>query len=222
MGIFNRKSNVSRSEEVIHSLVALELERCVEAEFHLHESLKEERISDGIHTKEFDEYEAKEKTSLVLISNFINKRLRKDLEIPGQYFIPAWKGVRVFTDEFMLNSNPSNRELVGKLEELVIYYANMAKSGGLVMLPGATFESSSSYRSMLLGNQINGDFGWGWEKNNKSLQHIKDSRFTQLVARFITQVHDRVANPEVFDRACQFAVALIINWESSPERKAKK
>jgi hypothetical protein len=121
-----------------------------------------------------------------------------------------------------LNLSPTNRKLTEELEELVIYYANMAKTGGLIMIPGATLESSKSYRSMLLGNQINGDFGWGWDKDDKSLQHIKDSRFTQLVARFITEIHDNISRAGILIRACQFAVALLNAWESSAERKAKK
>lgn len=223
MGIFNRKSSSPRSEQVIHFHLALELARSVEAEFDLHESLKAERIAEGIHTKEFEKYEADEKTSLILISNFIDKRLSTDLseQIPGQYFQPTWKEIKVFTDEFMLNASPSNRKLIAELEELVIYYANMAKSGGLIMLPGATLESSALYRAMLLGNQINGEFGWGWEADEKSLQQIKDSRFTQLIARFLTEVNDHVTKGEYLVRACQFAMALIINWESSAERKTK-
>lgn len=225
MGIFKKRStssNNSEAERELYRYYERDLAQAFEAEYSLYLSGVKERITEGLSGKDFADYEAAQLQSLVLISGFMNKTLGGDLSnLQTKVQIdPNWVDVKIFVDDVYLKRELRVQNLVKESIELVIYFADEADSGGLIEMPRSSRGNSLAYRSYLLGNNINSNLAWGWEKAT-SFQEKTDSAFTQFIARFITLVHDKGGRNRILDGAVHLAAGLIFEWEVSPERKSK-
>jgi hypothetical protein len=121
-------------------------------------------------------------------------------------------------DQLVAINSPKANAIIADLEEVCIYYADSVRAGNFFMMPDATIESSRSYRGYLLGNKLNGDSKWGWEKADKSPQEHADNSMSQFLGQFVTNVHDKVGVSKTLTAACLLAILLSSAWETAPER----
>jgi hypothetical protein len=225
MGIFKRKlssAELAKIDQKISVYLGDELTNSVNEEYEIFESGIQDRKSEGLTDDSFQVYEDKQKKSLEHICKFINNTIGIDFTTlrPLEHVWPNWVDLQLFKEEFESVNNPFMEVVINELEEVCIYHANCVITGNFIMMPGATMQSSKSYRSYLLGNNLNGDLKWGWEKDEKNLREMADSEFTQLLARFVTAVHDKYGRNKIHRTACVLAVALAHSWERSAERKS--
>jgi hypothetical protein len=223
VGIFTRKEsakNLALSEEEKSKYFALEIVRAIEAEYRILEEVIKERVAEGIHSPESEELESRTRVTLDLICKFINRLLGDNISVlrNDERAQPDWKKVKKLLDGFAsVNSSKANR-LIADLEESCIYFADSVKSGTFVMMLDATIESSQSHRAYLLGNTLNRINKWGWEKEDKSPHEIADNSVSQLLASFVTAVHDKVGASRTLTKACLFVIIVSSAWEIAPER----
>jgi hypothetical protein len=225
VGFFNRKvlaNNLALSEEEKSKYFASEIAKAVEAEYRMLEESVKESVAEGIHSQESEEFESKTRMTLDQICKFITRLLGEDVSDlrSNERVWPNWVKVKKLMDGLANVNSPKTKRLIADLEETCIYFADSVKSGAFVMMPDATIESSYSHRSYLLGNKLNGMNKWGWEKEDKSPQEIADNTVSQLLASFITAVHDKVGAGRILNSACLFVIVISATWEIAPERNA--
>jgi len=223
MGIFSRKVS-GRDRAIIEqekiNYFARELANTIEAEYLRLEEGIIDRKSEGLDSPEFDAYESQTQSSLDQICIFLNRLLGEgtsDLRTSERIW-PDPAKLKKLMDGLEAINSPKANHLIDDLAEVCIYYANSVKSGSFVMMPGASLESSQSYRAYLLGNKLNGDNKWGWEKDQKTPQEMADNSVSQFLALFVTTVHDKVGMSKIFTSACLVAILLSTAWETAPER----
>jgi hypothetical protein len=219
---WGKKSNSASSlrEEEKMKYLARELVSSLEAKYASHENSIKERISEGLDDPSFSAYEEKQRISLDVISKFLNRLLGgSDASINSALSNNFdWKRVKKLVDGVAALDSPKVRSLVSDLYEVTTYYADLVNAGNFIMMPDATIESSKSYRGYLLGNKINGDNSWGWEKDEKTQFEFADNSYSQLLGRFLTSVHDKAGANKVLISACFFTITLISAWETGRER----
>jgi len=223
VGIFDRKvpaKNLALNDEEKCKYLAGEIANAIEAEFRRLEESIEQRIAEGIHSQEFEEFESKSRMSLVQICKFINRLLGEDISNLGvnECVSPTWTKLKKLIDGLAAVNSPKANHLVADFEEACTYFADSVKSGSFIMMPGATIDSSHAYRAYLLGNKLNGDNNWGWEKADKSPQEIADDSVSQFLGLFVTNVHDKVGPSKILTGACMLVIVLSAAWETAPER----
>jgi hypothetical protein len=227
MGIFSRKVSARERELIDQEKVkyfAREIANTIEAEYRSLEDGIADRIEEGLNTPEFSEYEEKIKVSLDQICKFINRLLGVDPSAPSisERVSPNWEKIKNLIDQLEALNSPKANSVIADLEEVCVYYADSVKSGSFVMMPGATMESSQSYRSYLLGNKLNGDNKWGWEKDEKTMRELADNAVSHFLGRFVTTVHDKVGVSKILTSACLLAILISTAWETAPERHSFK
>jgi hypothetical protein len=223
VGIFTRKEsakNLALSEEEKNKYFALEIARAIEAEYRIFEEVIKERVAEGIHSPESEEFESRTRVTLDLVCMFLNRLLGENIsDIRNDERVQLdWKKVKKLLDGFAsVKSSKANR-LIAELEEACIYFADSIKSGSFIIMPSATIESSQSHRAYLLGNTLNDLNKWGWEIEDKSPHEIADNSVSQLLASFVTAVHDKVGASRILTSACQLVIVISSAWEIAPER----
>jgi len=223
MGIFSRRVSARDREPISEEkfeYFSREIANTIESEYRRFEQLVDERKAEGLSGSEFSEYESAFETSLSQICKFINRLLGQsasDLRTTERVW-PDGTKVKSLMDQLVAINSPKANAIIADLEEVCIYYADSVKSGTFLLMPDATMESSRSYRGYLLGNKINGDNNWGWEKDKKSPREHADNSVSQFLGRFITEVHDKVGVSKILTSACLLAILLSTAWETAPER----
>jgi hypothetical protein len=223
MGLFKKtsKSNGSDAEVELFKYLGREIVSSYSFEYKLLESSIEERTSEGLTGEEFEKHEQEKKTSLETIAHFLNRAIGNDFSQirPEEKLWPNWVDLKLLTENRDAAKSGEFGKLEGETLELIVYYDNSAKSGLLHTMPHNPINNSLSYRSYLLGNNLNGKFGWGWELQENSQQKT-DYLFTHLISRFLTSVHDKAGRNRVLDLAVSLSIQLLFAWENSPEREA--
>jgi hypothetical protein len=225
MGIFNRKVSAKNRTLIDQEKInyfAQEIANTIEAEYRRLETGIRERKSEGVESAEFENHEAMIKMSLDHLCKFINRLLGQAESEVGTHerVWPDATKIKKLMDGLEAINSPKANHVIADLEEVCINYANSVKSGSFVMMPGATMESSQSYRAYLLGNKLNGDNKWGWEKDDKSPQEIADNCVSQFLALFVTTIHDKVGVSKILTSACLLTILLSTAWATSPERNS--
>ena len=219
---WGKKSNSASSllEEEKMKYFARELVTSLEAEYASHENSIKERKSEGLDDPSFAAYEEKEKIALDVISKFLNRLLgdANSSSIAAIEINPDWQKIKKLVDGVIAINSPKARAIVSDLFEVTSYYADSVNAGTFIMMTDATLESSKSYRGYLLGNKINGDNSWGWEKDEKTQFEFADNSYSQLLGRFLTSVHDKSGANTILLSACFFTITLISAWETGRER----
>ena len=215
MGIFKRKSepaNQGNLEEERYKLICRELQAALRSEY---ESLSELMDMDG-RDPESVAYETRTLKILSQLTTYLEEILGSTSN--GQSFSPDWRRSLelVKSEEFL--SAPNRAKLSDQLVEVSTYYVDSVKRGTFVMMPNATISSSKKYRSYLLGNNLNGDLKWGWDHESLTARETLDSYLTQIVARMVTSILDKVGNGQTLEAACNLGVAICLNWEKSGDR----
>lgn len=223
MGIFSRKVSAKDRALIDQEKVnyfARELANTIEAEYlRLEEGIRD-RKSEGLDSPEFDEFESITRDSLDRICKFLNRLLGEgtsELRTHERIWPDPTKLKKLMDGLEAINSPKANR-FIDDLEEVCIYYADSVRAGAFVMMPGASIESSQSYRAYLLGNKLNGDNKWGWDKDQKTPQEMADNSVSQFLGLFVTTVHDKVGKSRILTSACLLATLLSTAWETAPER----
>jgi hypothetical protein len=90
------------------------------------------------------------------------------------------------------------------------------------MMPNANLANSKNYRSYLLGNNLNGDLKWGWNSDPQTPREAIDSTITQIIAKMVTSILDKVGKGKTLEVACSFGVAICLSWEKSEIRSKFK
>jgi len=223
MGIFSRKIP-ARDRALIEqekiNYFAREIANTIEAAYLALEKGIENRKSEGLHSAEFEAYESISLTSLNQLCKFINRLLGQvaSESRTNERVWPDGTKIKNLMDQLVAINSPKANSRIADLEEVCIYYADSVRSGSFLMMPDATIESSRSYRSYLLGNKLNGDNKWGWEKDDKSPLEHADNSMSQFLGRFVTEVHDKVGASKILYSACLLAILLSTAWETAPER----
>jgi hypothetical protein len=215
VGIFNRKiesSNQGQLEEERYKLLGREIQNAVASEY---ESLANMMNRDGIETESV-EYEKRELLILSTINSFLHKLLGSDF---NEQELPLdWERSMELVKSPEITADPRSESLISELIEVSIYYINTVKSGNFVMMPNADIANSKRYRSYLLGNNLNGDLNWGWNNEPITPRESIDRVITQIVAKVVTSILDKVGRGMTHDIACAFAVAVCLSWEQSEFR----
>ncbi len=224
MGLFSRKTvNVDRTliEKEMFKYFAREISNTLGSEYlDLEESIKD-RKADGLSDADFADYETGRQKYLDLICKFINRECRGEAfsgDISGR-IQPNEIQLKQLVSKFETENDLPFRKISEELDEIVIYFIDSVKSGQFIMMPNATIESSNRYRAYLLGNNLNGDLGWGWNNEPKTNQEKIDSEFTQFIGQFVTNVADKVGEGKILESASHLASALVFLWVDSLERQ---
>jgi hypothetical protein len=223
MGIFSRRGS-ARDRALIEqekmNYFAREIANTIGAEYRTLQNAIDDRKSEGIHSAEFEDYESLTLMSLDQMCKFINRLLGQAASElrTSERVCPDSAKIKNLMDQLVAIKSPKANAIIADLEEVCIYYADSVRSGSFFMMPDATMESSRSYRGYLLGNKLNGDNKWGWEKDDKSPQEHADNSMSQFLGRFVTEVHDKVGASKILYSACLLAILLSTAWETAPER----
>jgi hypothetical protein len=223
MGIFSRKVS-ARDRALIEQeklkYFGRELANTIEAEYLRLEEGIIDRKSEGLDSPEFDAHESLTRSSLDKLCKFLNRLLGEGSSELGtsERIWPDEIKLKKLMDQLVAINSPKANLIIADLEEVCIYYADSVRTGSFIMMPGATIESSRSYRGYLLGNKLNGDNNWGWEKNDKSPQEHADNCVSQYLGQFVTNVHDKVGVSQILTSACLLTILLSTAWETAPER----
>jgi hypothetical protein len=219
MGIFKRKSeptNPVKLQEECFKLLGHELQVAVEDEF---KSLSEIMKLDG---KDSDSVAYEERTLEILssINKFLNEILGSGF---GDQKLPAeWERSFALVNSPDFITDPRREKITAELIEVSIDFVDSVKSGMFVIMPNANLTNSKEYRSYLLGNNLNGDLNWGWSNDSQTPSKAIDSTVTQIIAKMVTSILDKVGKGETFEIACAFGVAICMSWEKSEFRSDLK
>jgi hypothetical protein len=215
VGIFNRKNaptNQGQLEEERYKLLGREIQTAVATEF---ESLAEMMNRDRTDPESV-EYEKRELLILSTINSFLNEILGSGFD--EQKLPLDWERIKDLVKSPEIRADPRNESLIAELIEVSIYYLDTVKSGNFVMIPNANLAKSKRYRSYLLGNNLNGDLNWGWNNDPITPREAIDRVVTQIVAKAVTEILDKVGAGMTHNIACAFAVAVCLSWEKSEFR----
>ncbi len=225
MGLFSRKTiNVDRTliEKEMFKYFAREISNTLDAEYlDLEESIKDRKGDGFISDADLADYETGRQKHLDLICKFINRECRGEAfggDISGRVQ-PNEIQLRQLVSKFETENDLQFRKISEELDEIVIYFIDSVKSDKFIMMPNATIESSNRYRAYLLGNNLNGDLGWGWSNEPKINQEKIDNEFTQFIGQFVTNVADKVGESKILESASHLGSALVFLWIDSLERQ---
>jgi hypothetical protein len=104
---------------------------------------------------------------------------------------------------------------------LVAWAQNMnenVRAGKLVMMPGATVESSRGYRGLLHANAICQKMEWNWGSTEKSKRDYADHSLALLVGDLMAFIFDKYGLGSEAGFAGQFGSSLLNLWNISDER----
>lgn len=212
MGIFKRKSepkDQGKLQEELYKLLGRELQIAVENEY---QNLSEIMKLDG-RDPESIEYEERTLGILSNVNRFLNEILGSgfgDQKLP-----PEWNHTLALVNSPNFTADPRSEKLTAQLIEVSTYYVKSVNSGNFVMMPNANLANSKKYRSYLLGNNLNGDLKWGWSNDPQTPREAIDSTVTQIIAKMVTSILDKVGNGKTLEVACSFGVAICLSWEKS-------
>ena len=212
MEIFKRKrepEGQGRLQEERYKLLGRELQLAVDGEYH---SLYEMMKLDG-RDSESVAYEERTLGILSTVNHFLNEILGSGFG--DQKVQPEWNRCIALVDSQELTADSRSEKLTATLIEVSTYYVDMVKSGNFVMMPNANLANSEKYRSYLLGNNLNGDLRWGWNNDPQTPREAIDSTVTQIIARTVTSILDKVGKGKTLEVACAFGVAICLSWEKS-------
>ena len=112
---------------------------------------------------------------------------------------------------------------VEEILEHVQWQHYYAKNGGLLlMMPGATLESSRRYRGMISANSFSTTMGWDWSNSNESERNFVDNELATLVGDFMTSIFDTYGLNNESAFAGRFAAVVLNYWDSCAERQQLK
>jgi hypothetical protein len=212
VGIFKRKNgpvDLGRLQEERYKLLCRELQIAVESEY---QSLSEIMKLDG-RDPDSVAYENRTLEILSTVNRFLNEILGAgfgDQKLP-----PEWGRSLELVHSPDFIADPRSEKYAAELIEVSTYYVNSVKSGNFVMMPNANLANSKNYRSYLLGNNLNGDLNWGWSNDPHTPREAIDSTITQIIAKTVTSILDKVGNGKTLEAACAFGVAICLLWEKS-------
>ena len=215
MGIFKRSSQPVNEASLLEErfkLIGRELQLAMAAEY---QSLDEMMKLDG---RDPDSIAYEERT-LTILSNlklFLNEIA--GLESSNQSFSPDWERLANLLNLESFLADPRYSKLIGNLMDVSQYYIESVKTGNFVMMPNANISNSKKYRSYLLGNNLNGDLNWGWNNDPQTTREALDSTLTQVVAKMVTSIQDKVGKGKTLEVAGSIGVAICLEWERSSVR----
>ena len=212
MGIFKRKSRLEdqgKLQEERYKLLGRELQIAVENEY---QSLSEIMKLDGRDPASV-EYEERTLEILSNVNRFLNEILGSGFGV--QKLPPEWARSLALVNSPNFTADPRSEKLTAQLIEVSTYYVNSVNSGNFVMMPNANLANSKKYRSYLLGNNLNGDLKWGWSNDPQTPREAIDSTVTQIIAKMVTSILDKVGKGKTLEVACSFGVAICLSWEKS-------
>ena len=219
MGIFKRKfepADQGKLQEERYKLLGRELQNAVENEY---QSLSEIMKLDG-RDRESVAFEERTLEILSIVNRFLNEILGSgfgDQKLP-----PEWDRSFALVNSPDFTADPRSEKLTAELSEVSTYYVNSVKFGNFVMMPNANLANSKNYRSYLLGNNLNGDLKWGWSNDSQTSREVIDSTVTQIIAKMVTSILDKVGYGKTLEAACAFGVAICLSWEKSGIRSEFK
>lgn len=219
MGIFKRKrgpEDQGKLQEERYKLLGRELQIAVDNEY---QSLSEIMKLDG-RDPETIAYEESTLEILSIVNLFLNEILGSGFG--NQKLSPELDHALALVNSPDFTADPRSRKFTAELIEVSTYYVNSVKSGNFVMMPNANLANSKNYRSYLLGNNLNGDLNWGWSNDPQTPREAIDSTVTQIVAKMVTSILDKVGNGKTLEAACAFGVAICLSWEKSGMRSEFK
>jgi hypothetical protein len=212
LGIFKRKNepvDQGKLQEERYKLLGRELQIAVEDEY---QSLTEIMNLDG-RDPESVAFEERTLEILSTVNRFLNEILGSgfgDQKLPQE-----WDRTFALVNSSDFTTDPRGEKFTAELIEVSTYYVNSVKSGNFVMMPNANLANSKKYRSYLLGNNLNGDLNWGWSNDPQTPREAIDSTITQIIAKIVTSILDKVGNGKTLEAACAFGVAICLSWEKS-------
>ena len=212
MGIFKRKSepeDQGKLQEERYKLLGRELQIAVENEY---QSLSEIMKLDG-RDPESVAYEERTLEILSNVNRFLNEILGSGFG--NQKLPPEWDHSLTLVNSPDFTADPRSEKFTAELIEVSTYYVNSVKSGNFVMMPNANLANSKKYRSYLLGNNLNGNLKWGWSNDPQTPREAIDSTVTQIIAKMVTSILDKVGKGKTLEVACSFGVAICLSWEKS-------
>jgi hypothetical protein len=217
MGIFKRKKVLvvqSRLEEDLYKLLGRELQNAVENEY---QSLSEIMKLDG-RDPDSVTYEERTFEILSIVNRFLNEILGSGL---GDQRLPIkWDRSLAMVNSSDFTSDPRSEIFTANLIEVSNYYVDGVESGSFVMMTNANLANSKKYRSYLLGNNLNDELKWGWSNDPQTPKEATDSTVTQIIAKMVTSILDKVGKDKTFEVACAFGIAICFSWEKSEIRSA--
>lgn len=219
MGIFKRKSEPADQGKLLeerYKLLGRELQIAVENEY---QSLSEIMKLDG-RDPESVAYEERTLEILSIVNRFLNEILGSGFG--NQKLPPEWDHSFALVNSPDFAADPRSKKFTAELIEVSNYYVNSVKAGNFVMMPNANLANSKNYRSYLLGNNLNGDLKWGWSNDPQTPREAIDSTVTQIIAKMVTSILDKVGNGKTLEAACAFGVAICLLWEKSGMRSEFK
>jgi hypothetical protein len=219
VGIFKRKSEPADQGKLLeerYKLLGRELQIAVENEY---QSLSEIMKLDG-RDPESVAYEERTLEILSIVNRFLNEILGSGFG--NQKLPPEWDHSFALVNSPDFAADPRSKKFTAELIEVSNYYVNSVKAGNFVMMPNANLANSKNYRSYLLGNNLNGDLKWGWSNDPQTPREAIDSTVTQIIAKMVTSILDKVGNGKTLEAACAFGVAICLLWEKSGMRSEFK
>ena len=217
MGIFKRKKvrvGQSRLEEDLYKLLGRELQNAVENEY---QSLSEIMKLDG-RDPDSVTYEERTFEILSIVNRFLNEILGSGF---GDQRLPIkWDRSLAMVNSSDFTSDPRSEIFTANLIQVSNYYVDAVESGSFVMMTNANLANSKKYRSYLLGNNLNDELKWGWSNDPQTPKEATDSTVTQIIAKMVTSILDKVGKGKTFEVACAFGIAICFSWEKSEIRSA--
>jgi hypothetical protein len=215
VGIFKGKSGPEdqvKLQEERYKLLGRELQIAVENEY---QSLSEIMKLDG-RDSESVAYEERTLEILANVDRFLNVILGSGFG--NQNLPPEWDRSLALVNSSDFTADSRSEKFTAEVIEVSTYYVNSVKSGNFVMMPNTNLANSQKYRSYLLGNNLNGDFKWGWSNDPQTPRESIDSIITQIIAKMVTSILDKVGKGKTLEVACSFGVAICLSWEKSEIR----
>ena len=219
MGIFKGKNGTAdqgKLREERYKLLGRELQIAVESEY---QSLSEIMKLDG-RDPESVAYEERTLEILSIVNRFLNEILGSGFG--NQKLPPEWDHSFALANSQDFTADPRSEKFTAELIRVSTYYVSSVKSGNFVMMPNASLANSKNYRSYLLGNKLNGDLKWGWSNDPQTPREAIDGTVTQIIAKMITSILDKVGQGKTLEAACALGVAICLSWEKSEIRSAFK
>jgi hypothetical protein len=215
MGLFKPKNVPSNPDDLVrerHKLLGREIQIAVASEY---QSLAEIMKLDGRDPNSIA-YEERTLNILATVSQFLNEILGSGFG--DQKMPPEWGHSLALVNSPDFTADPRREKLIAELIEVSTYYVHSVKAGNFVMMPNANIDNSKQYRSYLLGNNLNGDLYWGWSSDPQTPREEIDSTITQIIAKMVTSILDKVGNGKTLETACAFGIAICLSWEKSERR----
>ena len=125
----------------------------------------------------------------------------------------------VHYSKFSTFGSKKSKLSVDEILDQVRYLHQSVKAGNLMMMPGASLETSKGYRGYLSANIFSESMGWDWKNWSESDLAIADHIVAELVADSVTEIFDKYQLSSESGFAGLFASYLLNNWDSSEQRQ---